>query len=247
MSLKIMVVDEEPRSVPLLRALATPLGHTVMPFGDYQAAAKKSESQPFDVAFVGMRPPQMNGIDLAHQIRNSQPNRKAAIVMLTASEDISVLRRAFGEGADFVLTEPVQGGRLHRMLSAMNTPGWKERRPAARLPLNVEVVCSWLHRQQPLSSLNISESGMLLRPLPDAPVGEQISLQFRIAEVNASVNATARIIRKDEASELVGVEFVDLPREALNAIQIYVLGRSKEADSSRTESLNLGPRRLYNS
>ena len=34
MSLKIMVVDEEPRTVQLMRALATPLGHTVLHFGD---------------------------------------------------------------------------------------------------------------------------------------------------------------------------------------------------------------------
>ena len=43
MSLKIIVVDDEPKSAQLMRAVATPLGHSVLPFRDYQAAADKAE------------------------------------------------------------------------------------------------------------------------------------------------------------------------------------------------------------
>ena len=55
MSLKIMVVDNEPKIAQLMRAVATPLGHSVLPFRDYREAAEKAEAQSFDVAFVGMR------------------------------------------------------------------------------------------------------------------------------------------------------------------------------------------------
>jgi CheY-like chemotaxis protein len=141
MSLKIIVADNEPKSSSLLRAVATPLGHSVLPFQDYEAAAQKGEAQHFDVAFLGMRPPDLTGIGVAHRLRNSQPNHRASIVMFTATDDIPTLRKAFAEGADFVLTEPVPGGRLHRLLSAMASPDWKDRRPAARLPLQAEVIC----------------------------------------------------------------------------------------------------------
>lgn len=245
MSLKIIVADNESKSGPLLRAVATPLGHSVLPFQDYEVAAQKAEAQRFDVAFVGMRGPELAGIGVAHRLRNSKPNHNAAIVMLTATDDISTLRKAFAEGADLVLTEPVPAGRLHRMLSAMAAPGWKDRRPAARLPLHTEVECSWLHRKFPLSSLNISGSGMLLRPLVDTPVGEEVTLQFKIADVHANVNVRARIVRKDENAHLVGVEFVELPREAQNAIQVYVIGNAKE--EARKRDLEFGPRRLMSS
>jgi CheY-like chemotaxis protein len=228
MSLKIIVADNETRSAALLRSVATPLGHSVLPFQDYEAAAQKGEAQRFDVIFLGMRLPELTGIGVAHRMRASGPNQDAAIVMVTASDDIPTQRKAFGEGADFVLTEPVQGGRLHRMLSAMATPGWKKKKPAARLPLFTEVTCSWLHRKQALTCLNISESGMLLRPSLDAPAGEDVSLAFLIAEVHASVNVHARIIRKDEKAKLVGVEFLDLPPESQNAIQLYVMGHAKD-------------------
>ncbi len=244
MSLKIIVADSEPKSGTLLRAVATPLGHSVLPFQDYEEAAKKGELQHFDVAFLGLRPPESIGIDLAHRLRSSGPNRDTAIVMVTATDDIPTQRKALSEGADFVLTEPVPGARLQRMLNALSEPGWKERRPAARLPLYTEVVCSSRDRKLPAASLNISESGMLLRPLMDAAVGEEVTLEFKIAEVHASVNVRARIIRKDEEGQVAGVEFVDLPREAQNAIQVYVIGRAKD-EPRRQEQPNFGARRLY--
>jgi CheY-like chemotaxis protein len=246
MSLKIIVADNEPKSTSLLRAVATPLGHSVLPFQDYEAAAQKGETQHFDVAFLGMRLPELTGIGVASRLRNSVSNHDAAIVMVTATDDIDTLRKAFAEGANFVLTEPVPGARLHRLLSAMASPGWKDRRPSARLPLQAEVTCSWLHRKTPLHSLNISESGMLLRPLVDAPVGEEVNLEFKIAEVHAAVSVRARIVRKDEPAKLVGVEFVDLPREAQNAIQVYVIGHAKD-EAPQRGPLNFQPRRLFNS
>jgi CheY-like chemotaxis protein len=237
MPLKIMVVDDEPKTTQLMRSLATPLGHTVMPFGDYQTAGQKGETQRFDVAFVGMRLPELGGLELAHRIRNSQPNRETTIVMLSATENIDSLRRAFGEGADLVLAEPVSAARLRTMLSAIDSPRWKGRH-AARLPLFTEVNCMWDGWQFPLRGMNISESGMLLQPSLDMEVGQEVSLEFKIAEIRASLNVRARIIRK-EGNERVAVEFVGLASEDQNAIQVYVTGHLESLRPR--EILNLAP------
>jgi len=242
MSLKIMVVDDEPKVTQLMRSLATPLGHTVLPFGDYQAAGQRGETQRFDVAFVGMRWPESAGLELARRMRNSQLNRETIIIMISATDDIPSLRKAFGEGADLVLTKPVPADRLRRMLAAMDLSGWRGKRHAARLPLFTEVTCRWNERQFALRSLNISESGMLLQPAIDAEVGQEVALEFKIADVRASLNVLARIIRK-EGTERVGMEFVGLAPEDQNAIQLYVTGHL-EVPTPR-EPLNLGPRRLF--
>jgi CheY-like chemotaxis protein len=237
MPLKIMVVDDEPKTTQLMRSLATPLGHTVMPFGDYQTAGHKGETQRFDVAFVGMRLPELGGLELARRIRNSQPNRETTIVMLSATENIDSLRRAFGEGADLVLAEPVSAARLRTMLSAIDSPRWKGRH-AARLPLFTEVNCMWDGWQFPLRGMNISESGMLLQPSLEMDVGQEVSLEFKIAEIRASLNVRARIIRK-EGNERVAVEFVGLASEDQNAIQVYVTGHLESLKPR--ETLNLAP------
>jgi len=242
MSLKIMVTDDEPKTTHLMRSLATPLGHTVLPFGDYQAAGQRGETQRFDVAFVGMRLPELNGLELAHRIRNSKPNRETIIVMLSATNDVGTLRRAFGEGADLVVTKPISADRLRRMLLALDLPDWRGKRHAARLPLFTEVNCTWKGRQFPLRSLNISESGMLLQPAIDAEVGQEVALEFKIAEFDASLNESARIIRKEGTRQLA-VEFIRLAPENQNAIHLYVTGHLE--GPRRRESLKLGPRRLF--
>lgn len=243
MSLKIMVADDEGKTTQLMRSLATPLGHTVLPFGDYQAAGQRGETQRFDVAFVGMRLPELSGLELAHRIRNSPPNRETIIVMFSATDDIPSLRKAFGEGADLVLTKPIPADRLRRMLTALELPDWKGKRHAARLPLFTEVICTWKGEKFSLRSLNISESGMLLQPSLDAAVGEEVALEFKIAEVHASLNAPARIIRK-EGTERVAVEFIGLAPENQNAIQLYVTGRL-ESLTHPPKLSDLGPRRVF--
>jgi len=92
-----------------------------------------------------------------------------------------------------------------------------------------------------LRSLNISESGMLLQPAIAAEVGQEVALEFKIADVRASLNVLARIIRKE--GERVGMEFVGLAPEDQNAIQLYVTGHL-EVRTPR-EPLNLGTRRLF--
>lgn len=242
MSLKIMVAVEEPKFTQLMRSLAAPLGHMVLPFTDYQAAGQKGDTLRFDVAFVGMRSPALGGLELAHRIRNSQPNRETIIVMLTDTEDIGSLRSAFGEGADLVLTTPVPADRLRRMLTAMDLPEWKGRRHAARLPLFAEVICTWHERQFTLRSMNISESGMLLQPAIEAELGQEVALDLKIADVNASLNVRARVIRK-EGTERVGVEFIGLTPENRNSIQLYVTGHLESL--APRESPNFAPRRMF--
>jgi CheY-like chemotaxis protein len=242
MSLKIMVADDEPKTAQLMRSLATPLGHTVLPFGDYQSAGQRGETQRFDVAFVGMRLPELGGLELAHRIRKSKRNHETIIVMLSATDDISSLRKAFGEGADLVLTKPVAADRLRRMLTAMETSDWKGKRHAARLPLFTEVMCTWRGQQFSLRSMNISESGMLLQPSIAVEVGEEVTLDFQIIETHASLSIPARVIRKEETKR-VGMEFISLTPENQNAIQLYVAGHLERLD--RREAPKFGPRRMF--
>ena len=85
---------------------------------------------------------------------------------------------------------------------------------------------------------------MLLQPTVDAEVGQEVTLEFKIAEVRTSLNVLARIARK-EGTERVGMAFIGLAPEDLNAIQLYVMGRLQEHTPSRDFS-GIGMRRLFN-
>lgn len=243
MSLKILVVDDEPGSLKLMRSLVVPLGHKVVTVDDSQKAEQEVEKQRFNLVFVGIRMPHGDGSELARRIRNSQLNRETTIVMLSPTNDIEVLRKALSAGATFVLTKPIAAANLMPMLTAMESSGWKERRHAVRLPLFTEVNCKWGDRQFSLRSVNISETGMLLQPSVDVEEGQEVSLEFKITEIRASLNVRARIVRKD-GMERVGVEFSGLAPEDQNAIQLYVMGHLKGQTPPR-EGPRIGMRRLF--
>lgn len=232
MSLKIMVVDDEPKFPKVLRSLATPLGHAVSAFEDCQAGADRIQSQRLDVAFVSLNLPESDRVELIRRIRNSELSRDAKIVFLSGTEEISTMRKGFGEGADIVLARPVSGDHLLRMLAALASPQLKARKPAARLPLFTEVMCTWNDREFSLRSLNISESGMLLQPSVDAEVGAHVSLEFKIQEVDVSLKVLAQIVRK-EGAERVAVSFIDLEPEYQNAIHVYITEGAKDLSQPR--------------
>jgi CheY-like chemotaxis protein len=242
MSLKIMVVDNEPLGPKLIRSLAASLDHIVFAFEDSQAAAQRAEAQRFDVAFVAMGTPQLDGLELCRRIRKSPLNLETTIVMLSATDDVKSLRAAFGEGADFVLTKPLTAARLRPMLAAMDSSDWKFKTRAARLPLFTEVLLTWNGRQFPLRSMNISESGMLLQGSADIEVGQEVGMEFRVADIGVALNVAARIVRK-EGTERLAVGFVGLAPEELNAVQLYVMGRLRDLTPPRDLS-QIGMNRL---
>lgn len=242
MSLNIMVVDDEPLSLKVMRSLAVPLGHKVLTFDASQGADQQVEKRRFDVVFVGM--PRPDGFELANRIRNSQLNSEAAIVMLSATDDVATLRKAFGVGVTFVLRKPIAAARIIPILTAMASPGWKDRRHAARLPISTEVKCKSSGRDISMRSLNISETGMLLQSSGAVEQDQEVSLEFQIAELRASLNVRARIVRK-EGMDRVGVEFVGLAPEDQNAIQLYVTGHLTEP-TRRRDLPDTRLRRLFN-
>ena len=242
MALKIMVVDDEPLGPKLIRSLAASLDHIVFAFEDSQTACQRVESQRFDVAFVAMGTPRLDGLELVRRIQKSPLNLETTIVMLSAMDDVKSLRTAFGQGADFVLSKPVTAGRIRPMLAAMDSPGWKGKRHAARLPLITEVTCTWNGRKFPLRSLNISESGMLLQGSADVEIGQEVGLEFKI-EVGVALKVVSRIVRK-EGTERIGVGFIGLAPEELNAVQLYVMGRLRDLTPQRDLS-QIGMHRLF--
>ena len=68
-------------------------------------------------------------------------------------------------------------------------------------------------------------------------------MEFKIAEVRASLNVLARIVRK-EGNERIGIALIGLALEDLNAIQLYVMGRLKDLTPPRDLS-GIGMHRLF--
>lgn len=232
MSLKIIIVDEEQTSTTLVRTIAAPLGHVVLSFADGRAAAQRAETHRFDVAFVGAPTGEMNGCEVARAIRDSEANHQSLIVMLSPADTIENMQKSFSAGADLVIAKPLTAPRVRAMLAGIASPGWRNRRQAVRLPLFTDVVCMRDGQEFSLRTLNISSSGLLLQGALNAEVGQEIQLDFKIAEVNASLKVLGRVVRTQEPDR-VAMEFLSLAPEDKNAIQLYVMGRLTDLTPER--------------
>jgi hypothetical protein len=94
-----------------------------------------------------------------------------------------------------------------------------------------------------LRSLNISESGMLLQGLADIEVGQEVGLEFKIMDIGATLKVVGRIVRKEGADRL-GLGFIGLAPEELNAVQLFVMGRLRDLSPQRDLS-QIGMSRLF--
>src|SRR5208283_4228403 len=106
MSMKLLVVDDDPAALDLIKALVEPQGYEVLALTDSRRAAECVNKQPFDGVFVDVLMPKLDGFELTKLIRASRLNSRAPIVMITASQDLETMRGGFKAGVTFFLTKP---------------------------------------------------------------------------------------------------------------------------------------------
>lgn len=68
------------------------------------------------VALVDLKMPAMNGFEFLDWIRNESPTRYLPVVVLTSSEDLKDVRKAYQLGANSFLVKPPQPEDLKEMM-----------------------------------------------------------------------------------------------------------------------------------
>ncbi|HEV2350216.1 MAG TPA: response regulator [Terriglobia bacterium] len=229
MSLKIMVVDDEPKILEIIKAFVDPLGCEVSTFQDSRDAAKTITRQKFDGIFVDANMPYLDGFELTQCIRESPSNSKAPVVMLTGCDDVETMRRGFKAGITIFLGKPVTQERMVRAINALRGAFLREKRKYVRLAFHALVACKWNlngSHQSNSSGLDISEGGMGLGEAPRLGVGHNLDLDFSLLATPSPLKLHARVVREMPPNGL-GVEFVDLSPADRMAIQRYITGAIK--------------------
>jgi CheY-like chemotaxis protein len=227
MALKIMVVDDEPGVLKVLKAMVEPLGIQVVTMADSREASARLEREKFDGIFVDVRMPHMDGFELTTHVRASRSNSGIPIVMLTGLNDVQAMRQAFKVGVTFFLNKPFTREQVTRLLKAARGAMLREKRRYARLPLHTTVNCRWRDNRFKSTSLNISESGMLLESPGTVGSGQELDLEFAIPQVPELLRPQAQVVRK-EPPDRIGLRFVTLTAEDREVIQRYISAGVKE-------------------
>jgi len=155
-TLRVLIVDDEPRLRALLERAAASWGHRAEAVGSAEAALRAIEQQPPDVLVLDLNLPAMQGMELFETLR--ERGTAAQVIILTGFGDLDDARRAIRlEAADF-LRKPCRMaefeaalGRAQRRLLAPSEPPPAadpgDETPGADAPLaDVE----WWHIQRAL-------------------------------------------------------------------------------------------------
>jgi signal transduction histidine kinase len=105
---KLLVVDDEPKSLYALQELLAPLGQDLMAAASGEDALKLALRHDFAVILLDVRMPGIDGIETARLIRGRERSSQTPIIFLTAQADeMNSMFRGYQVGAVDYLMKPV--------------------------------------------------------------------------------------------------------------------------------------------
>ena len=141
---KILLVDDEPKSLYALQQLLAPLGDELLTAPSGEEALKLALKHDFAVILLDVRMPGIDGFETAQMIRGRERSRLTPIIFLTAAADeMTSMFRGYEVGAVDYLMKPVVPEvltskvavfvELHRKSERLRESEEKLRRLAAHL------------------------------------------------------------------------------------------------------------------
>ena len=234
-SVKVMVVDDDPKALRSMQAVLEPLGCEVLIAADAKEAERCLTTHKVDGIIVDAQMPGVDGFELTRSIRESRMNSRAPIVLLSEVDDAATMRKGFQAGATFFLGKPLTRERVYHLFNAARGAMIGEQRRHERFPFRTTVRCARGEEHFSLESINLSEGGMLLEPSGTMELDQEFDLEFAVPHGPKPIRARARALRK-EPSDRLAVEFVSLDIEDRLALRHHLNGCADDSRASKDGS-----------
>jgi CheY-like chemotaxis protein len=116
----VLVADDSPFALELIKAILDKAGCTqLIGAGGGREALVLAGQSRFDVVLLDVTMPDMNGYEVARQLRATGPAPGPVIVMLSGRDIVEVDIAAREAGADGVMAKPVDRRKLLEMLETL--------------------------------------------------------------------------------------------------------------------------------
>jgi len=104
MTARVLVADDEPSIRWLLERLLRQAGHAVTVVEDGETALARATEEAFDLAFLDVRMPGLDGLEVLSRLRTEAP--ETAVIVMTAHGSVRSAVEAMQRGAYDYLTKP---------------------------------------------------------------------------------------------------------------------------------------------
>ncbi|MBS0589767.1 MAG: response regulator [Proteobacteria bacterium] len=130
-SLRLLVADDQPANLLVLRRLLEKAGHKLCEVASGEHVLDALESESFDAVIIDLHMPGVGGLDVLKQARVMQAGAATAtpFVVLSADATADAIRDCERAGAKAFLTKPIVVGRLLDVLAEIAGADGKSRSP----------------------------------------------------------------------------------------------------------------------
>jgi DNA-binding response OmpR family regulator len=191
----ILVVDDDPKIVALLRAYLLRAGYDVATAGDGREALRLARERRPRLIVLDLMLPEVDGMDVTRQVRRESD---VPILMLTARGGLSDRIRGLGEGADDYLAKPFAPSEVVARVQAILRRVPADERVLRHADLEID-----LDRREAL------RAGEALDLSP---------LEFRL--LAALIEAEGRVLSRDRLLDVLGGPHSDGVLE--RSVDVYV-------------------------
>lgn len=101
----ILIVDDNESFCKTMSLVLKRKNYKVTTAEGGREAIKETEKKPFDMIFIDIKMPQMNGVETYKRIKRIRP--EASVVMMTAYAVDELVKEALEEGADGIIHKPI--------------------------------------------------------------------------------------------------------------------------------------------
>jgi two-component system cell cycle response regulator DivK len=105
---RILVAEDRPTSLELIRTVLESAGYEVIEALDGQQAIEKASDNPVDLVLLDLQMPKVNGFGVLAELREDPRYAHIPIVALTASAMQGDRERALAAGFSSYVTKPVE-------------------------------------------------------------------------------------------------------------------------------------------
>ena len=111
---RILVADDEPSIRWVLDRLLRQAGHAVTVVEDGERALARAAAEPFDLVFLDVRMPGLDGLEVLSRLRPAAPD--TAVVVMTAHGSVRAAVEAMQRGAYDYLTKPFDNDEVRLLV-----------------------------------------------------------------------------------------------------------------------------------
>jgi CheY-like chemotaxis protein len=204
---KLLIVDDKPANLDLLREMLAPLGHLIFFATSGAKALEIATSTQPDMVLLDVMMPGMDGFETCQRFKQDDTLSEIPVIFVTARTDVEDLARGFAAGAVDYITKPVKQPEVHaRVATHLQIQGLiaQQREHLAALEqargeleaLNdaKDKFLSNLGREVSTSLAQIAETSNTIRESTRTPGAPGTSIDQHLVDVNRSAQEVLHLL-----------------------------------------------------